>query len=289
MCPPRQPRSAGAHKVPPYSNRPPLAAFAYHAAGMEPEPQYYILQGENVQGPYALSKVRAYIEQGRVRANMKFSRDGGDWVRGRECPELFPSAKPGPSPAPAAPAPSPNKAPAPSRSRERSAAPPREARQGRRSRRPTRRHMPSSVLSISVLDFVRSLLALIAGIIVMALVSHIESQMPLARLLEDAESYAEMEDALNTVRLIGYLGFLLAALYLLLGIWIRSGQPAARGMQFLVTGLSLAYAAYALLNEAAAKSSILGIAIDVLILILLCGSDTSAFFSGREPRRRGRR
>ena len=64
------------------------------------EPQWTIAQGENVQGPFPESKVRRYIEAGRVRADMLFSRDGGDWVPGHEIPALFPPATRQPPPLP---------------------------------------------------------------------------------------------------------------------------------------------------------------------------------------------
>ena len=61
------------------------------------ETRYYIAQGENVQGPFPRSRVLALIAEGKVRADMLFSAEGGDWVSGHECPDLFPS---GTAPAP---------------------------------------------------------------------------------------------------------------------------------------------------------------------------------------------
>ena len=58
------------------------------------ESNYHIAQGENVQGPYTKSQVEQLIEEGKVRVDMLFSRDGADWVEGRDCPELFPDAMP---------------------------------------------------------------------------------------------------------------------------------------------------------------------------------------------------
>ncbi|MDA1196068.1 MAG: hypothetical protein O2894_12930, partial [Planctomycetota bacterium] len=54
------------------------------------EPQYYIAQGEKVQGPFPLSRrVVGWAQMGRVRPDMLFSREGGAWVAGRDCPEIF--------------------------------------------------------------------------------------------------------------------------------------------------------------------------------------------------------
>lgn len=53
---------------------------------------YHIAQGENVQGPYTLAQTQQLVEQGKVRADMLFSRDGADWVEGYQLPELFPDA-----------------------------------------------------------------------------------------------------------------------------------------------------------------------------------------------------
>ena len=58
------------------------------------ESNYHIAQGENVQGPYTKSQVLQLIEEGKVRQDMLFSKDGADWVEGGQCPELFPSAQP---------------------------------------------------------------------------------------------------------------------------------------------------------------------------------------------------
>ncbi|MDF1702257.1 MAG: GYF domain-containing protein, partial [Planctomycetota bacterium] len=98
------------------------------------DPQYWIAQGEDVQGPYARSKLRAWIAAGRVRPDMLFSLEGGEWVQGHDCPELFApeiggGASSGPPAMPAAQA-----APA-------SAAPSRGG--GRRRRRPARARGPA--------------------------------------------------------------------------------------------------------------------------------------------------
>jgi hypothetical protein len=56
------------------------------------ESNYHIAQGENVQGPHTLPQAQKLIEEGKVRADMLFSRDGADWVEGYQLPELFPDA-----------------------------------------------------------------------------------------------------------------------------------------------------------------------------------------------------
>ena len=58
------------------------------------ESNYHIAQGENVQGPYTKSQVLQLVEEGKVRQDMLFSKDGADWVEGSHCPELFPGAQP---------------------------------------------------------------------------------------------------------------------------------------------------------------------------------------------------
>ena len=45
-----------------------------------PEPRYFIAQGENVQGPFTRSRVLDLVRQGKVRADMMFSLEGGEWV-----------------------------------------------------------------------------------------------------------------------------------------------------------------------------------------------------------------
>jgi hypothetical protein len=58
------------------------------------ESNYHIAQGENVQGPYTRTQVLQLIDEGQVRADMLFSRDGADWVEGSACSELFPDERP---------------------------------------------------------------------------------------------------------------------------------------------------------------------------------------------------
>lgn len=46
------------------------------------EAQYYIRQGANTQGPFPVSRIQGWIDQGRVREHMLMSADGLRWVEG---------------------------------------------------------------------------------------------------------------------------------------------------------------------------------------------------------------
>ncbi len=63
-----------------------------------PEPRYFIAQGENVQGPFTRTRVLELIQQGKVRADMMFSLEGGAWVQGHQVPDLFPAGAAGSAP-----------------------------------------------------------------------------------------------------------------------------------------------------------------------------------------------
>jgi hypothetical protein len=56
--------------------------------------QYYIAQGENVQGPFPLGQIERFVREGKARADMMYSVDGGEWVQGYDLPDLFPDAAP---------------------------------------------------------------------------------------------------------------------------------------------------------------------------------------------------
>ncbi len=53
------------------------------------EDQWWIAQGDNVQGPFTTDVVRRFIRAGRATEDLRYSRDGGTWTVGREFPALF--------------------------------------------------------------------------------------------------------------------------------------------------------------------------------------------------------
>ncbi len=52
----------------------------------------YIRQGNNVQGPFPVERVRKWVAEGRIRPDMEFSADGSVWRTGGKWPLLFPRA-----------------------------------------------------------------------------------------------------------------------------------------------------------------------------------------------------
>lgn len=60
-------------------------------------------RGGEVQGPFATSRVREWIADGRIRADMWFCKDGAAWVQGHELPDLFPAPASGSAQAPPPP------------------------------------------------------------------------------------------------------------------------------------------------------------------------------------------
>ncbi|MCC7139504.1 MAG: DUF4339 domain-containing protein [Planctomycetes bacterium] len=55
-----------------------------------PEASLWIRQGTNVQGPYAMSRIRRYVAQRRVQPYMLFSQDGVYWLAPEHVPGLLP-------------------------------------------------------------------------------------------------------------------------------------------------------------------------------------------------------
>ena len=53
------------------------------------EQQFFIRQGESVQGPFSVEKIRAWISTGRVRPEMELSEDGTNFWRGDQIAGLF--------------------------------------------------------------------------------------------------------------------------------------------------------------------------------------------------------
>ena len=54
----------------------------------------YIRQGEDVQGPFPVERVRAFIRAGKATSDMAYSRDGQHWVLGSEIPGFFDEVPP---------------------------------------------------------------------------------------------------------------------------------------------------------------------------------------------------
>ncbi len=116
--------------------------------------RYFVAVGQNVQGPFTQKRLLELIASGKVRASMMFSLEGGEWVPGSQCPELFPPAPTaldapataltgdGLSPVPPPPPPPP---PAP-------ASAPRSRSHGRRRR--YKPHRGSAVLTLGILGLV---------------------------------------------------------------------------------------------------------------------------------------
>ena len=251
------------------------------------EPQYWIAQGENVQGPFGRQQVLAWIDAGKVRADMLFSRDGGDWVAGHELPELFAPAAPAAAPPPPV-APAFDDAP-PARSRGRhgrSAARSRrhdyddydDEPRGRPARRGGKPKPPGAVMTVVILDFISAALYGFAGVASFLLVAA-------------AKKEGEGGGLTNIVLFLGLVALVMAALYLLLGILIKGGSSGARVAQILLSGLGILMGLGTLVQGEVDISSIIGLAINILIVVLLLGRDASAFFtaaSGMTGRRRPR-
>jgi hypothetical protein len=58
--------------------------------GAFPEPSLLIRQGANIQGPYAMSRIRRYVKQRRIQHYMLFSEDGVFWLGPEHVPGLLP-------------------------------------------------------------------------------------------------------------------------------------------------------------------------------------------------------
>ena len=113
------------------------------------EPQYFIRQGEVVQGPFSGERIRGWIATGRVRPEMELSDDGTRFRRGDQFPGLFD--------APVAAAES-ESAPRPGRRRDDDSGP-------RRSRSTSRPPPPASIVVIGcrVLGVIALIVALSVG------------------------------------------------------------------------------------------------------------------------------
>ena len=61
------------------------------ASGSFPELSLLIRQGANVQGPFRMSRLRAYVAQRRIQPYMLFSQDGIFWLGPEHVPGLIPA------------------------------------------------------------------------------------------------------------------------------------------------------------------------------------------------------
>jgi hypothetical protein len=157
------------------------------------ESNYHIAQGENVQGPYTLSQTQLLIEEGKVRADMLFSRDGADWVEGYQLPELFPDA-------PAAPA-------APVRGGGLNPGLHRDGSRGR-SRGRVEAHRGGAILALGIIGLV---LCQICGIIAWVMANTDLAKMKAGRMDRTGESMTQAGKI---------LGIISAVLLVLTLIWI---------------------------------------------------------------------
>ncbi len=64
--------------------------------------EWWIAQGEDMQGPFTLEAMHRFVRAGKATEELYYSVNGGDWTLGSELPELF--APPSPQPGTQAPA-----------------------------------------------------------------------------------------------------------------------------------------------------------------------------------------
>lgn len=284
---------------------------------MDREPQFWIAQGQQVQGPFPLSRVRGWIAAGRARPEMLYSRDGGPWRPGPEHPELFPApaaavppvARPvAPAAAPVAPvapvvpvapvAPVVPVAPvapvAVPVARAAAAAPGRPGRRagaGRTGRRPPRR-APGTVLAAQIIDFISGAANILWGVRLLHLASTARMRARLEGFGDDAVSEIALQQAISTANYIGWASILIGGGLIALGFWLGRGRPAARNVQLGLVGLALLAALWQLMEGVSAVVAVAGLVFPAIIACLLLGPRASDFFAGRPPRearRPGRR
>ncbi|MDA1195455.1 MAG: hypothetical protein O2894_09760, partial [Planctomycetota bacterium] len=79
-----------------------------------------------------------------------------------------------------------------------------------------------------------------------------------------------------------------AAAYLGLAFAIKAGAGGARIIQILLSSLALLRSGWSLMSEGLGATSVIGIAINVLILVILFQRDTAAYFGAARPARPAR-
>ncbi len=263
------------------------------------EPQYFIAQGQDVQGPFDKSRVLKWIQAGRARPEMLYSLEGGDWRQGHQCPELFPP--PGVAPVqvpqaqpavPYAAQPAYPVADAPLPASVRGGG--RRRRRGYRGGRSYGHHddyddgprgryarpsgPPGEVTTVVFLDFITgALYGLLAGLSFLATAA-IDPDDPFTN--PDAErSFFLLAGIVFTVFCIGYI---------VLGLAIRGGSGVARTIHIMLSCLGLLFGLREL-TQGLSFSSFLQIALPLVIILLLLSPNANAFFGRRAAGRGGRR
>ena len=233
---------------------------------MERETQYYIAQGEQVQGPFPVSRVLAWIESGKVRPEMLFSREGGAWRAGHECPELFPVARSG------------RARRSPARRAGRGRAPSDEPGPGRRSRRSVRRAAPGSVLTVVVLDFIAVVLYALLGFLMLGV-----GAVAAAR-------HSGSEGLAQWFQIFGVVMLVFAGAYVALAVFLIKGSSVARVLQIALSALSLVASLVQIVRIGTVEMmGMFGLALNALIIVLLLTPTAAAFFTGADPARSSRR
>ena len=284
------------------------------------EPQYYIAQGQDVQGPFTAAKIRAYIRAGRVRKEMMFSRDGGPWVAGSEIPELFPAAQASPPPLPAQPPDTeagffpPHSTSAPAARRPapaaRRAAPAarrargnvegeNQARYGARKASPRRarvaerraRGTPSGFLTASIMDFVFGGLGMAGGAYVAMISSAaIEAVESNPEMMLRAWANPDLVEQLEALVTMGWIFVAAGFVSVVMAIVVRSGTPEARTGQFVVSFACMGLCVWAMTQGWIGVITLLGFAAHAAAAFIMFQLKPAAPGGGRAaPERRRRR
>lgn len=224
------------------------------------EAEYFIRQGDSVQGPFPESQIRAWVAQGRARQDMEFAEPGQVWVSGHDLPHLFaPEGEP--------------EAYRPERSVGRRS----RGRAGRRSRgshpddgeegfsyadRPT---PPTPVVIASILIYLMGTLVGITGVLLLM-----------------------MTHGLN-VLMLALSVLVLAVAYFVLGTGVRKGAPTARNLVILITALFIAIRIKDLIETG--NLVLVGAVLNgvVMIVLLVLPASAAYFKRASRPLRRSRR
>jgi hypothetical protein len=192
---------------------------------MPPPSAWWVSQGGQVYGPYTDAQVRAFVAEGRLTADMRYSADGGAWRTGHLVPELF-----GHAPLPAGPGGTPRRA--------------RGARHGRRA--PT--GVPGVVIAVGVIAILSGVSILVRGLLVLVEASSLVfTSGLLTTLVVLALGIGAGEVLLGIFVMAGsgvarFVLFVLAGFGILLNVHhlLTSGHPAALvGLAFHVTVVAL--------------------------------------------------
>jgi len=139
------------------------------------------------------------------------------------------------------------------------------------------------VLAVSALDFILAVLELAVGVWVLAAASRLGANT-LDAAIRRLEMGERAFDALvSSLHLLGMMLLSASLLSFVMGFWIRSGQSAARTVQFVVAGLALLGDVYGIMTGANTGGALLSAALQIVVIGLLAGREASAFFAGRSP------